>query len=246
MTTRRRGDKPSGRCRSRLGLLAEFQLAVGGEAVPVPHSVERILAFLGVSQAPVSRARLAATLWPDVTDHRANGDLRSALWRLRRITGVLHEENRQLALAADVDVDVIEMADLTRSLIIGPEPHALDRLPDLVRANDILPGWDEEWLIVERERFRRTRLRALERSAAALLAAHDYPAALEAALASVATEPYREAAHRLVIQIHDAEGNNAEAIRTYQSYRSLVADELGIAPSSMMDHLVAPLLAPQC
>jgi DNA-binding SARP family transcriptional activator len=246
VTTRRRGaGLENGSRQSRLRLLAEFQLLVDGQAITLPHSVERVLAFLGINQTPVSRARLAGNLWPDVTDHRANGDLRSALWRLRRITGVIRDEDRRLALASEVDVDIIEMADLTQSLILKPVPPALDRVPDLVRAHAVLPGWDEEWLIVERERYRMTRLRALERSAQALLAADDYVGALEAALASVDTEPYRETAHRLVIQIHVAEGNTAQAIRAYRAYRSLVTDELGIAPSSMMDDLVAPLSAQQ-
>lgn len=229
--------------RSSLRLLTEFQLLVDGRVITLPHSAERVLAFIGMSQAPVSRGRLAGTLWPDVTDDRANGDLRSALWRLRRITGVICEHDRRLALTADVHVDVMEIADITQLLIAEPAPPAIDRLPDLVSAYDILPGWDEEWLIVERERFRIQRLRALERSAEALLAAHDYMGALEAALASVATEPYRETAHRLLIQIHIAEGNNAEAVRAYRAYRSLLTEEFGIPPSVMMDDLIAPLLA---
>lgn len=227
--------------RSSLRLLSEFQLLIDGRPITLPHSVERVLAFLGISQAPVSRARLAGSLWPDVAEQRAYGDLRSALWRLRRIAGVIDEENHRLALAPGVDVDVAEMTDLTRSLIAEPECPALDRVAALVRARAILPGWDEEWLIVERERYRMTRLRALERSGRALLAAGDYVGALGAALASVDTEPYRETAHRLVIQIHIAEGNTAQAIRAYQAYRSLVADELGIAPSPLMRDLVAPL-----
>jgi DNA-binding SARP family transcriptional activator len=231
------------RSRTRLQVLTEFQLRVDGQLLSLPHSVERVLAFLGLSPAPVSRVRLAGNLWPEVADQRANGDLRSALWRLRRITGVLREENRQLALAPEVHVDVLEMADLTQSLILEPEPPALDRVPDLVRARAVLPGWDEEWLVVERERYRMTRLRALERSAEALLGVHEYAGALEAAFAAVDTEPYRESAHRLLVRIHLAEGNNAEAMRAYRAYRSLVTDELGIAPSRMMEDLVAPLSA---
>jgi DNA-binding SARP family transcriptional activator len=233
----------AGRCRLRV--LAEFQLLVDGTAITLPHSVERVLAFLGISQLPVSRARLAGSLWPDVADQRANGDLRSALWRLRRNTRIIREDNRRLALAPEVDVDLVEMAGLTQSLILAPDSPALDRVPDLVRAHAILPGWDEEWLIVERERYRMTRLRALERSAGALLDAGDHVGALAAALACVDAEPYRETAHRLVIRIHLAEGNNAQAIQVYQAYRSLVGGELGIAPSSLMDDLVAPLSALQ-
>jgi DNA-binding SARP family transcriptional activator len=235
------GLQPGFLHRASLYLLAEFQLRVDGKAIRLPHSVERIVAFLGMNRAPVNRTRLAASLWPEVTDHRANGDLRSALWRLRRITGVICDEGCLLALAPEVEVDVLDMAQLTQSLIAEPEQPSLGRLSELVRAEDILPGWDEEWLVVERERYRVLRLRALERASEALFAADDYAPALEAALAATSTEPYRESAHRLVIQIHLAEGNNAEAILAYQSYRALLDDELGIAPSSLMDDLVAPL-----
>jgi DNA-binding SARP family transcriptional activator len=227
--------------RATLHLLAEFQLKVDGKAIRLPHGVERIVAYLGMSRVPVNRSRLAASLWPDVADRRANGDLRSALWRLRRITGVICDEGSLLALAPEVEVDVTDMAQLTQTLITEPEQPSLKRLSELVRAEDILPGWDEEWLVVERERYRVLRLRALERASEVLLAADDHAQALEAALAAVSTEPYRESAHRLVIQIHLAEGNNADAIRAYESYRALVDDELGIPPSSLMDDLVAPL-----
>jgi DNA-binding SARP family transcriptional activator len=227
--------------RPYLRLLAEFQLTVEGRAIRLPHSVERIVAFLGMSRRPVNRSRLAASLWPDVADHRANGDLRSALWRLRRLTGIIEEEDNRLTLAPPVDVDVVEMTDLTQTLIARPARPALDRVPDLVIAHEILPDWDEEWLIAERERYRIQRLRALERSAEALLATADHAAALDAAMASVSTEPYRETAHRLVIKIHLAEGNNAEALRAYRTYRALVANELGIAPSPRMNELVASL-----
>ena len=229
-----------GTLQSRLTLLADFQLRVSGSVVRLPHSVERLLAFLGVSPSPVTRARTAATLWPDVDDQRANGDLRSALWRLRRITGVLHEENHRLSLAPRVAVDVSEMSGLSRSLIADAATQELGRLPDLVRAHSILPGWDEEWLVVERERYRLSRLRALERSAEALLERGRLSDALDAALAAIDTEPYRESAHRLSVRIHIAEGNHAEAIRAYQAYRTIVGAELGIAPSPLMDGLVAP------
>lgn len=241
MATGRTGDRlGSGTHQSRLTLLADFQLHVSGSVVRLPHSVERLLAFLGVSPAPVPRARTAATLWPDVEDQRANGDLRSALWRLRRITGVIHEENHRLSLAPQVAVDVSEMSGLTRSLIADRATPELVRLPDLVRADSILPGWDEEWLVVERERYRLSRLRALEQSAEALLERGRLSEALDAALAAIDTEPYRESAHRLSVRIHIAEGNHAEAIRAYHAYRRMVGDELGIAPSPLMDELVAP------
>lgn len=228
---------------SRLTLLADFDLLVSDAMVSVPHSVQRVLAFLGLSPAPVGRVRIATSLWPDVDDNRANGDLRSALWRLRRITGVIQEDDGRLSLSPDIAVDVTDMVGLSHVLTTAPGTTDLERVPELVQAHSILPGWDEEWLVVERERYRLSRLRALERSAEELLARRLFPEALDAALAVIDTEPYRESAHRLALRIHIAEGNYAEAISAYRSYRATVAEELGISPSPLMDELVAPFCA---
>lgn len=230
---------PTRRCRLRL--LAEFQLLVDGIVISLPHSVERIVAFLAINSAPVRRGRLAASLWPDVADDRANGDLRSALWRLRRVTGVIHESDNRLTLSPGTVVDVSEMTDLTRALLEEPARPALDRVSDLVNGEEILPSWDEEWLIAARERYRLLRLRALERSAEALLAHGAHTQALDAALACAETEPYRESAHRLLVRIHLAEGNHAEALRAYRSFRRLLDEDLGIAPSAQMEDLMGSL-----
>lgn len=227
---------------ARLTLFAEFQLDVANTVVTLPHSVERVLAFLGVTRGVVTRQHVATRLWPEVDSRRANGDLRSALWRLRRVTGAIHDGNRRLALAPQVSVDVTEMAGLSASLIASPETRHVTRLPELVGAHTILPGWDEEWLVVERERYRLARLRALEHAAEWLLARGRLTEALDAALASVETEPYRESAHRLSVRIHIAEGNLAEAVRVYLAYREMLAADLGVPPSPLMDELVAPFV----
>ena len=230
---------------SRLRLVSEFQLLIDGRVVELSHGMERVIAFLGIHPSPISRSRLAATLWPDVADDRANGDLRTALWRLRRLAGVIRNHDTRVGLDPEIDVDVTDLLALSGSLVDAPTPSALRRLPELVQGDEILPGWDEEWLVVERERFRLQRLRALERSAEHLLSQGAYAPALDAALACVASEPYRESAHRLVIRIHLAEGNNAEAYRAFGMYRGLVEEELGIAPSPLLVDLVTPLVAPR-
>jgi DNA-binding SARP family transcriptional activator len=222
-------------------VLGEFQLIVDGAAVLLPHSVERILGFLAIVSGLMTRSRLAGSLWPEVAEHRAHGDLRSALWRLRRIAVAISEEGSRVGLAPEIEVDLSDLTSLTKSLIDGPSQSALERLGELVHGCEILPGWDEEWLIVERERYRLLRLRALDCAAEALLMAGDHAAALDAALASIASEPYREASHRLVVQVHVTEGNNSEALRAYNGYRSLIGDELGILPSPIMEQLVQPL-----
>jgi DNA-binding SARP family transcriptional activator len=104
--------------------------------------------------------------------------------------------------------------------------------------DDLLPGWYEDWVLVERERHRQLRLHALEAICHHLTDLGRYALALEAGMAAVACEPLRESAQREVIRLHVAEGNTVEALRQYRSYARLLADELGARPSPSMDRLL--------
>jgi DNA-binding SARP family transcriptional activator len=103
----------------------------------------------------------------------------------------------------------------------------------------VLPGWEDEWIAVERERFRERRVHALERAGEALLDSGNHPAAVQAALAAIDAEPYRDSAHRLLIRVHLAEGNVAGALRSFIAYRDLMESELGLEPSDRMRELLA-------
>lgn len=223
---------------SYVQLLSRFRLVSAGDVIRLPYSLERVVAYLALAHVPVGRSRLAGVLWPDIPERHAHGALRSALWRLQRLCGVIERDERVLALASNVTVDLTDVAELTRALIQRSGPEALGRLHELVDSAEILPGWDEEWLVVERERYRLLRLRALEEAGEAFLAANDPARAMEASLASISTEPYRESAHRLLVRIHLAEGNRSEALRAYRVYRRIIEDELGISPSGEMEQLI--------
>src|SRR5204862_3644225 len=55
-------------------------------------------------------------------------------------------------------------------------------------------------------------------------------AAEQAARAAIAAAPFRESAHRLLMEIHEAAGNQAEALRAFEELRSLLREELGTTP----------------
>src|SRR5947209_6788802 len=68
----------------RLILLDEFRLECGDVFVRTPRSVQRLVAYLGLFPRQ-PRALVAGTLWPDVSEERAAGSLRSAVWRLQKL-----------------------------------------------------------------------------------------------------------------------------------------------------------------
>jgi DNA-binding SARP family transcriptional activator len=226
--------------RARLSLVTEFQLRIGSRNVSVPHGVQRLLAFLAMSGQPVARSRVAGQLWLDVPEWRALGNLRSALWRLGRLPRRLVQSlDDRLTLDSDVEVDLAELTKLSSRLTDAPDPAALGNVSMLMAATELLPGWEDEWIIVERERFRERRLHALERACEALLEVGNHPAAVQAAMVAIEAEPFRDSAQRLLVRVHLAEGNMAAALRSYQIYRDLMESELGIEPSEHMRALVA-------
>ena len=226
-----------------LRVMSEFDLAVDGAVVRLPHSVERVLAYLALARGDVARTMIAGMLWFDAPDQRAQGNLRTALWRLSRIgCPVVRARGDRIALDTGVKVDIDELLRLGSRIITQHDRLAFRRLPELISGFEILPTWSEDWLIGERERYRQMRLHALESASEELLADGEFGRAIEAALAAVDAEPFRESARRLIVRIHLREGNVMEALRQYGEFRSLISLELGIEPSRLMEDLIAPIL----
>ena len=103
---------------------------------------------------------------------------------------------------------------------------------------DLLPGWSEDWVILEREHVRQRLLHALEALSRHLVKEGRYAEAVEAAVWAVSAGPLRESAIRVLIEAHLAEGNLIEARRVYQDYGSAVRRELGIDPGKQLAGLV--------
>ncbi len=242
------GGTASGSARAqhtaRLVLLDGFELRRGGRVVPVPMTVQRVLAFLALHDRMLPRSQVAGTLWLDASEERATASLRSALWRLRRPGDALVEvSSSHLQLAAGVTVDYREVVGHARALLDeASEGEALERNAGCL-SRELLPGWWEDWVLVERERFRQLRLHALEARCRRLMRVGRFAQAVEAGLAAVALEPLRESAHRLLISVHLAEGNRAEALRQYRAYQRLLREELALDPSPQIQALLGELLS---
>jgi len=241
-------EGPIRRCGARgcqgaeLALLGGWRLTCSGRRLQVPYNTQRVLAMLALL-GPRPRSLVAGTLWPEQSDSRANGSLRSTLWRLDRATReLLDVDDRSIALRCCVSVDVAEFVSVARSVVNHEQEPNSRQLAVLVDSGDLLPGWYDEWVLVERDRLRQLRLHALEVLADLFSAAGRLAGGLEAALAAVRLEPNRESAHRVVLRIHLAEGNTVAAVKHFQRYRAHVRSELGMEPSEQMGSLIRPFL----
>jgi DNA-binding SARP family transcriptional activator len=227
--------------RWRLDLLGAWRLTGSGDDVlDVGVNGRRIYALVAL-RGRCDRPYLAGTLWPECSEAHAHGNLRAALSRLHRrgLAGPLDlSANGVLALRPEVEVDVRGVAAVARA-VLDDDPTTTPK--DAVRrltCEDLLLGWYDDWVLLERERLRQLRLHALERLSGQLLAAGDVARAVEAALEAVAVEPLRESAHAALIRAHLAEGNRAEAARQLQRLRKLLRKELNEEPSPLVTGLL--------
>ncbi|KOV61368.1 SARP family transcriptional regulator [Streptomyces sp. MMG1121] len=221
-------------------MLGQFRLECGAEPVELCRNGQRLLAFVALRRR-VSRTVLAGTLWPEVTEDHARGSLRTTLWKLPRgDQPLIRCSGDSLVAATGLGVDVHSFTETALGVLQGSVPAPTAPLPHgLLGGDDLLPGWDEEWVLLERERLRQLRLHALDALAEALVRAGRPALALEAAWESVRTDPLRESAHRAAVSAHLAEGNLMEAVRHYRSFRRLLLNELGVEPSARFAHLLS-------
>ncbi|MGW6874567.1 hypothetical protein KPP03845_200178 (plasmid) [Streptomyces xanthophaeus] len=230
---------PSPSRQSTLLLLDRFRLESQGESMSLCGNAQRLLAFVGLRRR-VSRGVVARTLWPDATETHARGSLRTTLWKLPcGAQQLVRCTPESLTLADDVGVDARALAQNALDVVRGRGPLRVDPvLMSLLDQGDLLPDWDDEWVLLEREWLRRLRLHALD-TLSDRLARQGMPAlALEAALASIRIEPLREDPHRSVVSTHLSEGNLVEALRHYETFRHLLRTELGTEPSPQFTRMI--------
>jgi SARP family transcriptional regulator, regulator of embCAB operon len=151
----------------------------------------------------------------------------------------------QIGLAPGVSVDFHEVQATARGILEFAPPCGDDRAAGGATvaglSRELLPGWYDEWVLVEAEDWRLLRLHALEKLAGEFIAARRFADAVAAARAAVRAEPLRESAHAALIGAHLAEGNHADALMVFEHYRLLLHTELGIAPTAALLGLVAGL-----
>lgn len=258
MTTRRTADGTGPSPGYAVTLLGSFRLDGPDGPVQLTAREQRVVALLAL-HGPQQRAVVAGMLWPETDEHRARQNLRAAVATLARLApGALRAS--KLALEVDASVDVRDFVAVAQDVLraaswpadadgTGGPATGTAQLAALCTAlvgdgpfaGDLLPGWYDDWVLVEAERLRHLRLHTLEGLSALLSAAARYGLALEVALAAVALDPLRESAHRAVIEVHACEGNVATALAQHERFRTRLARELHITPSPQMEALVARL-----
>jgi DNA-binding SARP family transcriptional activator len=194
----------------RVRLLGIPRAEIAGRPVSfATRKTVALLAYLLLERGPHSRERLSGLFWPESDAERARGALRTTLAYLRDALGP--EAGRlsgdRAAIAFDrgnVEVDLdAPGADSADTFLEG---LAFDDAPEL-----------ERWLGVERERWRRRQVAALQQIALHHLERNDPRQAIPYAERCLALEPGDEPVLRLLLEAYLRAGQPAEAWSAYQA-----------------------------
>jgi DNA-binding SARP family transcriptional activator len=230
-------------------LLDGFALDLGSMAATsaigaLPRGVQRLVAHLSLCRGRACPA-VAGRLWPDVPEADAEANLRSAVcWLQTATSGVLDVTGGGLALAPGVRVDIRELTGWARRMLAAGADGGDLVVPEALLSGELLPGWSDDWVLLERERLRQLRMHVLEVVAVRLAAAGRHGEALRAAHAAVREEPLRESASRVVVAVHLARGDVAEAVRTCEEFRALLLEAMGVEPTEQMTRLLCGIAQP--
>ena len=223
---------PPYRDRVRYRLLGPVEPAVASRQ-------QRLLLAMLVLNANriVATSALIDELWADDLPTDPEAALRTQVSRLRQRIGatITHAgEGYRLSVPPE-DIDVV----------------VFERLLEQGRIDDALALWngraleefaDRPFAVAEAVRLDELRSVVRERRAEALLAAGrsaDAVADLEALLAE---HPERERARALLMRSLYREGRHTDALASYESWRSYLADELGLTPSPDLKELESEIL----
>ena len=181
-------------------------------------------------------------MWVDSSPEKSRASLRTAVWRIRCAgDGLLVGDSERLALSDTVRVDAHEFRRRAEMVLAGEKDgRTSNHLPHSPSPGDLLPGWDEDWLLLTREQLRLLRLHALEHNARRLCAEGRYPQAIDMILCVVDEEPLRESSHAVLIDAHMRAGDPAEACRRFHRFEAHLWEELGLRPSASLVQLVSP------
>jgi DNA-binding SARP family transcriptional activator/tetratricopeptide (TPR) repeat protein len=230
-------------------LLGQFETCLNGAKVKILSRAEQsLLAYLILNAGtPFRREHLAGLIWPESGESDARGYLRQALWRLRKALAAGQSEVYDYFLG-----DKISLAFNTRlpywvdAAVL--EDGDRDGLEDLLAAaqvyhGEFLPGFYEDWVVLERERLRGQFERLMQGLLERLQSERRWEELQQQAERWIALGDTPELAYRSLILAHAARGDKSSAMAAYRRCQQALERELGVPPSPETNRLAEQVRA---
>lgn len=225
----------------KLKLFERWQLWQNGTEVRMAWRQQRLIAALAIA-GPRPRRYFSGLLWPEKPEARAMESLRTSVYLVsNQVPGLLVNDGQVLALSQRVAVDLLEVTNSVNHY--GRPGYILsdDNCLACLHCGELLPGWYDDWVVLEQQRIRSLRIRVFLVLARQWLEEGEAHKAVEAAEGALELEMLHESAVALLISAELKAGNRARALRTFEAFKTNLEIELGIEPSEHLAKLVAAI-----
>lgn len=217
-------------------LLGQYEVRMDDQLVIIPsRPAQSFLAYLLLHpNRSLRREKLAGQFWPETSEANARSNLRHMLWRIRKAFG----PNANTRLESD-DLAVIyhpqpgDQLDVDSFEACSEDERSTEALLLAVSAygGELLPGFYEEWVLLERERLQAAFERKMGRLLECLLAERRWNEALKWGEYWIASGDIPEPAYRALMLAHAGLGNLAGVAAQYRRCVEALVRELGVQPS---------------
>ena len=221
-------------------LLGQFDLRQEDVSIEISsRPAKTLLAYLLLTRGTHHpRERLAGLLWPESTESNARKNLRQALWHLRKSIG----ESYLLVDTVSIAFSSSAAYWLDTAILEDPAEQSLAEVVSYYEG-ELLPGYYEDWVLLERDRLSAVFERKIQRLLTELLQAQRWPDAHTWAERWIAQGQIPEAAYRGLMVTFAAIGELSKVEATYQRCVEALRMEIGVDPSSETQALYEDLMA---
>jgi WD40 repeat protein/DNA-binding SARP family transcriptional activator len=235
----------------RVQLLGQFDVRVDDKRVLITSRAgQSLMAYLLLTvRITHRREKLAGLLWPDTTDENARKNLRQELWRIRKaLTASQLSTTTEYILADELTIAFnpaasywLDAAQLERDLSSGTSLDERIQQAALYQG-ELLPGFYDEWMVLERERVQAVYERQMQQLLTQLIAEGRWAPTLEWSERWIALGHTPEPAYRALMIAYAALGDPAKVAATFDRCAGALENELGVEPSAETEALHDQLL----
>jgi predicted ATPase/DNA-binding SARP family transcriptional activator/biotin operon repressor len=217
-------------------------LALASDGAPITAisgmKARSLLAYLvAYRQKPHTRDLLAGIFWPELSDDAARRRLSQAIWQIRRgleSHPLLRIEGDSVQFSPKFPV-LIDLEEFNNHYALAVQSNlgALDHCVTCIQnyTGEFLAGYYDDWIFLERERYRNMYLLILGRLITGYKGQGQYEQALAHARTLASEDPWNEEAHREVMRLYQLLGRYNEAQKQYEICCQVLEDELGVGPA---------------
>ncbi len=222
-------------------LLGQFAVQLDSAPVEIAaRPAQSLLAYLLLNPVAHRRERLAGLLWPDSSEANARRNLRQALWQIRRALGdqadaMLLVDEMTLAFNTDSDywLDAERIAHPLKESAIAHNDSADDLMRIVaVYAGELLPGFYDEWVLLERDRLQAQFERKLNLLLERLVEARRWTDVLHWGERWIALGYTPEPAYRALMVAHAGLGDRSSVADVYRRCVEALERDLDVEPSA--------------